>query len=426
MVKISALGLAAVAGMAAANPGFQSMDEEGVFIEPAHMLVAEEEEAYFYLNLATGEKIATAMNDLSRPRGGPVAPEVWMADNRLPCAAYGQTAGTSGLIDDIDATTAWPTGSIVLHWGDIPADTVIDSVQVRYSTRHVDVDADQDGFADGVVGFGCEWSWYEGDNGANSCFRLPLASITLYNLPGRTTGGTALSVYVYTLDLGGSDVSFEIGDTDGDAQGADIHNPFHGFEADLDFDGLIDFSYAQRFFQPGTVDFDGDGIADGDPDAAADCGNSLVAPSGPAVQNTASTPDMYMISPVDPFPAGQGMEDRFDRFRVVEGEWLYVGTYHYSRFSCDSNGDGVPGPYRSYAQFWHIMYGPAESPACRTDIFPLGAPDGQLNFFDLSTFINLFNAQNPAADFFPASGGDGLFNFFDLSTFIGEFNAGCP
>ena len=55
---------------------------------------------------------------------------------------------------------------------------------------------------------------------------------------------------------------------------------------------------------------------------------------------------------------------------------------------------------------------------CRPDI----NGDGNLNFFDISLFVALFQTQDPAADF----NGDGLFNFFDFSGFIAAFNAGCP
>jgi glucose/arabinose dehydrogenase len=48
--------------------------------------------------------------------------------------------------------------------------------------------------------------------------------------------------------------------------------------------------------------------------------------------------------------------------------------------------------------------------------------DGLLNFFDISAFLNAFNAQDPIADFT----GDGSFNFFDVSAFLNAFNAGCP
>jgi alpha-amylase len=48
--------------------------------------------------------------------------------------------------------------------------------------------------------------------------------------------------------------------------------------------------------------------------------------------------------------------------------------------------------------------------------------DGVLNFFDVSAFLTLYNAQDPAADFTD----DGQFNFFDVSAFLSLFTAGCP
>ena len=48
--------------------------------------------------------------------------------------------------------------------------------------------------------------------------------------------------------------------------------------------------------------------------------------------------------------------------------------------------------------------------------------DDQLNFFDVSAFIQAFNAQDAIGDF----NNDGLYNFFDVSEFISVFNQGCP
>jgi hypothetical protein len=45
-----------------------------------------------------------------------------------------------------------------------------------------------------------------------------------------------------------------------------------------------------------------------------------------------------------------------------------------------------------------------------------------LDFFDVSAFLNAYNAQDPIADFTD----DGEFNFFDVSAFLNAFNAGCP
>jgi hypothetical protein len=52
----------------------------------------------------------------------------------------------------------------------------------------------------------------------------------------------------------------------------------------------------------------------------------------------------------------------------------------------------------------------------------LAEPFGELNFFDVSEFLALFSASDPAADL----NGDGAFNFFDVSEFLNTFSAGCP
>lgn len=48
--------------------------------------------------------------------------------------------------------------------------------------------------------------------------------------------------------------------------------------------------------------------------------------------------------------------------------------------------------------------------------------DGQLDFFDVSAFLNAFNSNQPAGDFT----GDGVWDFFDVSAFLNAFNLGCP
>ncbi|MFK7882976.1 MAG: GC-type dockerin domain-anchored protein [Phycisphaerales bacterium] len=58
--------------------------------------------------------------------------------------------------------------------------------------------------------------------------------------------------------------------------------------------------------------------------------------------------------------------------------------------------------------------------SCPADI---AAPFGVLNFFDISAFIGLYNANDPAADI---AAPFGTLNFFDISAFIGFYNAGCP
>jgi hypothetical protein len=48
--------------------------------------------------------------------------------------------------------------------------------------------------------------------------------------------------------------------------------------------------------------------------------------------------------------------------------------------------------------------------------------DGQVNFFDVTTFLNAYNGMDPIADF----NGDFQYTFFDINLFLAAYNAGCP
>lgn len=58
------------------------------------------------------------------------------------------------------------------------------------------------------------------------------------------------------------------------------------------------------------------------------------------------------------------------------------------------------------------------APACPADL----NGDGALNFFDISSFVTLYNARDPSADL----DGNGAFTFFDLSAYLDLYGAGCP
>ncbi|MCC5824215.1 MAG: dockerin type I domain-containing protein [Phycisphaerales bacterium] len=435
MKTISAAALMTCAGLATAGSPNQShvdLDLEycpiaDAYIEDDSWVVDEDIiGGYYYLNLATNELIFNRAAPVASPVRG-ASTEVWIADNNLPCADFGQTSGSVHLIDNIGSSSDWATGSLVIDWGDVPADTVVDAVQLRYSSRHEDT-PDADGNPSGVIGFGAEWSWNDGDNGRNSCLtRTPLVSMTMFNLPGSLNPGSR-TTYTFTVDLADSGISFEIGDSDGDPQGADVHNPFFfitdtsgdGFpDGDLDGDGLADFSFGQRFFQPGTVDWTGDGNLDGDLSAWADVGNTLVAPRGTPVPRP-DNPARWDMVDIDPLPAGQGMEDGHDRYIFPFGDdfAVYAGTRFFSGFSCDRDGDGSFARRNSFSQYWTTLLGPGGDPGCPVDL----NGDGQVNFFDVSLFIAAFNAGDDLADW----NNDGLINFFDIQLFINDFNAGCP
>jgi hypothetical protein len=55
---------------------------------------------------------------------------------------------------------------------------------------------------------------------------------------------------------------------------------------------------------------------------------------------------------------------------------------------------------------------------CRADL----TMDGELDFFDVSAFLQALANENPIADF----SGDGEYDFFDVSAFLQELQAGCP
>ena len=48
--------------------------------------------------------------------------------------------------------------------------------------------------------------------------------------------------------------------------------------------------------------------------------------------------------------------------------------------------------------------------------------DGELDFFDVSDFLDAFGTMNPVADF----DDNGAFDFFDVSAFLDAFSIGCP
>lgn len=48
---------------------------------------------------------------------------------------------------------------------------------------------------------------------------------------------------------------------------------------------------------------------------------------------------------------------------------------------------------------------------------------GQLNFFEISLYMDIFNTADPATDRAEPAG---VFNFFDMAAYLDRFNKGCP
>lgn len=413
--------------------------------------------AHIYFNIATGEQVVTVLGD--GQTGGAdngVSDPVWSSIVSNQCAEFGYTTEWFWGMDNNAGTTSLATDITLLDFGDIAVDTVVDCVHINWVTAHADVDADSDGLGDGVGGLGGEWTWWDMDNGrtADACTRLPLISIILVDLPGNIFGEGSLTGYSADIDLAASftsSLTFEIGDSDGDLQGAafghnnvdtnsdgigdgvSIANADRNFDglpdSDLDGDGLFDWSWTVRFAQPGTRDLDGDGVIDGDPaDGFLTIGVNFGAGAGTGIDNGDGTWTWDLNSTdVD---AANGQEDAFTIFAPPfggpGGDILYAGFFWFGGYACE----GVPVDeidpdtgelglgYTPTSAFEHQLFGPGGVVCCCVDI----NQDGSLNFFDISAFLEAFSAQDPIADF----NFDGAFNFFDISAFLGEFAAGCP
>jgi len=383
--------------------------------------------AHIYFNIATGERVATLIGD-ARPADTGASDAVWISDNTLPCAAFGQAAGTLAILDNpfpdapVCSATSCTAPISFLDWGDIAFDTKVDCVGLMWATRYQDTDDDGDGIGDGVRGLAARWSWHDADNGFDTRERIPLAGLMLTDLPAVVgdTGADTIPMYTATVDLeafGDADASFEIGDTDSRSD-AGAFNP--GAGVDLDADGLSDFSYSLVYIRPGSRDFDGDGLYDGVYQGWLQTGWLSAVPEGAAFQAADGTWGIDFDTP-------QGAEDAWDVFlldRQTDLLW-FAGTQFFGGFSCDADADGVTGDTVPFGQFYMNLYGESPGPACAVDLFPAPDGDGVLNFFDVNRFIGLFLGQDPAADLFP-DGGDGRFNTFDISTFLTQFVAGCP
>ncbi|MCA9303772.1 MAG: hypothetical protein KC996_06590 [Phycisphaerales bacterium] len=427
MKATNALSLAIAAGCIA-SPAMANntpVQKQGTF--------AKNMVGHIYFNVATGEKIGTVLSDDIRPVDGVNSSEVWVADNNTPCAAFGQTSGTAVVLDnpnDFFGTGSTSTGTTMLDWGDVPQDTVIDCVQVDWFSFVPDTDTDSDGLGDGVEGFAATWSFFDGDNGFNTCLtRQGLIAFTFFGLAGSFDG--SFSGYLLTVDLAGdfsSSISFEYGDSDSDLQGAAFHNPLQYIsdidsdglpDGDLDSDGLADISYAYVYIQPGTVDFDNaDGDSDtttgvdGDPLNQELTATGLAAPRG--TTNETDNGDgtfSYDITP-DAGPNATGAEEGWDEF---DSAGFYDATYWMGGFSC--NSDGL-GDINAFSQMDMIMYTPGAANPCPADF----TGDGLLDVFDVFAFLDLFNAGDLSADFT----NDGILDVFDVFAFLDAFNAGCP
>jgi hypothetical protein len=438
--RLSVLGLCLCAG------SLFAADEQPMVIEPGYGRVVNV--AHIYYNIATGERVVTLVdgrgralvnvrNDADTVDSLGMSGPIWSVLGGAPCPGDSGTNSIFYIADDNSpGGTSLSTGAETLDFGDIELDSVVDMVHINWITGHRDDDSNSDGIGDGVPGLGGRWTYWDAENGrmTNSCTRLPLVSILFSDLPGNVNEDGFLSGYTADIDLAGafsgSSLTFEIGDSDGDLQGAafgnsDVDSNSDGIgdgpiatldrdldglpDSDLDGDGLFDWGWSVRFFQPGTADLDSDGVIDGDlADSEEPIGLSLGLPAGVWVDQGDGTWNWEM-GPVTPDDYGYGAEDRM----LIFLEGVPVSSVSFGGPQCGPIG------YTPMAQLATQLIGPLGSGSvCTADL----DGDGDVDFFDVSIFVSAFSALDPLGDF----DHDGDWDFFDVSSFVAAFAAGCP
>lgn len=404
-----------------------SADEEPIALTPSNAQVVEV--AHIYYHLATGEKVITLLGDgQTTPADNGTSGPIWSSMVSNACVDFGYTTQWFFVVDDNGTgTSELSSGQTVLDFGDIPVDTVVDCVHINWVTDHDDVDLNSDGVGDGVVGLGGRWSYWDYDNGreADAEFRVPLISFLLVDLPGDLTdpGIDSRSHYSMDIDLTGSfsnSLVFEIGDSDLDPQGAAFHNADVANEdrnldglpdSDIDGDGLYDWSWDVRFFQPGTADLDGDGVIDGDfADGLKPIGINFGTPEGTGVEHDDGSWEWVIdTSAID---AGTGAEDAFAMYLPPDfnGDIEYQSFYWFGGYECS----GIPLPvgpgYTPRADFEHQLFGPGNPGGC----CPVDLNcDGVINFFDIVLLV-----APETCDY----NHDGRCNWYDISAWLGALS----
>jgi hypothetical protein len=355
-------GCGAVASAADVQPGLKSLKSYHA--------------GHIYYNVATGERVV--INNEQQVRD--LTP-VWIADNDDPCGL----GGTIGVVSDAaDASV----DDVHISWGDIPTGSVIDCVTFDFGATIPDVDADMDGIGDGIAGYNLLTAFSSETNGFGETTKVYLAAFTLTDLPANTPDVPAgfLAVYEITLDLANDFV-------DGDGNPVDLTLTFDG--PDLDGDDLSDFGYAHQFEQPSV----GGAIA----------GRGQVAPTGnmlPDAQGLEDAVDIY-----DGLPTGDLDAD-------LNSSGNYVGTFFFGGFDCATD--------TPFSQMEMSLFGGGGSGPTPCNAADTAEPFGELDFFDVQTYLGQFSGDDLAADLAPVGAPDGVLDFFDVQVFLAAFSAGCP
>lgn len=428
---IIALAAGGIAGIAQAG---QATDSLGRITRTP--VGAKAPTGYVYCNGMTGERVVSYQSAHKVTVRG--AGWAWDSSYIDPCwpASAGPDSDQIIWVDGImgDAGGDGPTPDDIGAWFDwieSPGDVIVNLIS--FANFNAVLDPEEDGETGNEVIL----VFTENDRAPQRSGAVASTAVQFTDLLGSaddnndgTIDFTETSLWIYAFDLAGSDTPFdiEIGDTNGQYDGAFPDTGLFGVPGtDLDGDGLIDSGFYMAWREPNVAE--GDQLIDRFPELA---GLGLENPDGLDINtfgNLAPYDGYAIVNPsknagvdgepncYDPnaneWPQVTGCDDTvpfplgsFDAFGYLDATGAEFGIYYYGGFGCTI---ATPPPYDN--PWANLMLGLnvnyVGTPFCPCDL----DQNGILDLSDITAFIIAFQAHDPAADI----NGDGLFDLSDIS-----------
>jgi hypothetical protein len=341
---------------------------------------------YVYINARTGERTVSTSPSPTRDDSFPHFVNedsssngywFWGMDN--PTQTFPTTVGGGQRI-----------GGEAASWGDVAFDTRIDAFVFGYATYLLCAPVEPLENLDMTM-----W-WYDCDAGDNSLEAVPVVGITIEDLNGGdcTFFTDAITGWIYTIDVAGTGLEFEIGDTDGSFTGITGASSTGCDKDDTDGSPKADFGWSYVFDQSET------GIPLGI------IGPFLVLPASADTHE-----DDHM--PTGASGNADGVPDQFDFYKNPSGglRELHAGTYNFGGW-----------PAQPYSSFHLGLYGPT-GPDCTPADFNADTIVDVLDFLDfIDDFGSCENQPAPCGSTADADlTGDTIVDILDFLRFFDLF-----
>jgi hypothetical protein len=304
---------------------------------------------YVYINARTGERTVSPSPSPARDDRVPHFVNedygangfyFWGVDN--PAASFPTTVGGGMRI-----------GGEAASWGDVAFDTRIDAFSFGHANNHADSDA--------VEGLSMTMWWFDCDQGHNDAGAVPVWGIGISSLAGGepTLPSATWAGWIYTIDVAGTGLEFELGDTDGSFTGITGASSTGCDKDDTNGSPKADFGWSYTFQQNQTGPL-------------CIIGPYLVLPA---------SADTFEDDHVPTGATGNadGVPDLFDFYKNPAGgtREMHAATYWFGGW-----------PTMPYASFYLGLYGPAGPDCTRADY----NADTLVDVLDFLDFIDDFGS----------------------------------